>query len=289
MCIFSHDVQQVSNTKIYARLNGDRQHLVYEMRLTSESDVAMILPLPTQLPSTDQVSFVNLSGYDGFFRDMDQCFPQPLEVRSRGIAFAGASPRNLMVHRVGAFDASFVPALADFHRLDLRFRLPEDVWKQLPLYSDFGFAVFQLRSGDMRIHPMALSFRTRNSTALFFPTAHVHDGSVHPVAQFDHSLYAQAERPNNVGIRRGDDPPVANSIAEYGPSKFRKPFWLRRLFSRHGSISEWVHGSVLPCDVMNFGNSIMSDKTKGLVDPLTPVARCKLAGPWPNRDTWLPV
>jgi len=30
----------------------------------------------------------------------------------------------------------------------------------------------------------------------------------------------------NVGIRRGDDPPVANSIAEYGPSKFRKPFWL---------------------------------------------------------------
>jgi len=67
MCIFSHDVQQVSNTKIYARLNGDRQHLVYEMRLTSESDVAMILPLPTQLPSTDQVSFVNLSGYDGFF------------------------------------------------------------------------------------------------------------------------------------------------------------------------------------------------------------------------------
>jgi hypothetical protein len=44
----------------------------------------------------------------------------------------------------------------------------------------------------MRIHPMALSFRTRNSTALFFPTAHVHDGSVHPVAQFDHSLYAQA-------------------------------------------------------------------------------------------------
>jgi len=70
MCIFSHDVQQVSNTKIYARLNGDRQHLVYEMRLTSESDVAMILPLPTQLPSTDQVSFVNLSGYDFAFQRM---------------------------------------------------------------------------------------------------------------------------------------------------------------------------------------------------------------------------
>jgi hypothetical protein len=75
------------------------------------------------------------------------------------------------------------------------------------------------------------------------------------------------ERPNGVGIRRGDDPPVGD---------------LR-------SISEWVHGSFLPCDVMNFGNSIMSDKTKGLVDPLTPVARCKLAGPLPNRDTWLPV
>jgi hypothetical protein len=249
MCIFSQDVRHVSKTKIYARLTGDRQHLVYEMRLASDSDVAMILPLPTQLASEDQASFVNLSDYEDFFRDMERCFPRPLTRSHSDLAIAGPSASPLIVHRVGAFDASFVPALPDFRRLDARFRLPDNVWKQLPRYGDFGFAVFQLRSGDARIHPMALSFRTRNTTALFFPTAHVHDGRVHPVAQFDHSLYAQAELPH----------------------------------------SEWAHGSLLPREVMNFGNFLVSDKTKGLVEPRTPIARCELRGPFPNQDTWLPA
>ena len=249
MCIFSQDVRHVSTTKIFARLTGDRQHLVYEMRLASDSDVAMILPLPTRLASEDQARFLNLSDYDGFFHDLERCFPAPLSSSPGDLAVAGASDSPLIVHRVGAFDASFVPALPDFLRLDARFRLPERVWQQLPQYADFGFAVFQLRSGDARIHPMALSFRTRNTTALFFPTAHVHDGSVHPVAQFDHSLYAQAERPH----------------------------------------SEWEHGSRLPHEVMNFGNFLVSDQTKGLVDPRTPIARCERRGPYPNQDTWLPV
>lgn len=249
MCIFSQNVSHVSTTKIFARVTGDRQHLVYEMRLASDSDVAMILPLPTQLASEDQASFVDLSDYDAFFHDLERCFPPPLP-RYRGLsAVAGASASALLVHRVGAFDASFVPARSDFRRLDARFRLPEEVWNQLPLYSDFGFAVFQLRSGDARIHPMALSFKTRDARALFFPTAHVHDGSVQPVAEFDHSFYAQAQ--------------------------LRQP--------------EWVRGSLLPREVMNFGNFLVSDRTKGLVDPSTSIARCELRGRFPNQDMWIPV
>jgi len=46
----------------------------------------------------------------------------------------------------------------------------------LPIYEDFGFAVFKLRAGLKRIHSMALEFPRRDPKSLFFPTVHVHDG-----------------------------------------------------------------------------------------------------------------
>ena len=46
MCCFSCRVTSVSSTKIFARCEGDRQFLVYEMSLNALSEVAMILPLP---------------------------------------------------------------------------------------------------------------------------------------------------------------------------------------------------------------------------------------------------
>jgi len=39
------------------------------------------------------------------------------------------------------------------------FRLDDDVWATLPHYRDHGFAVFKLKAGDQKIHPMA--FRSR--------------------------------------------------------------------------------------------------------------------------------
>jgi hypothetical protein len=126
--------------------------------------------------------------------------PQPSRVASN----------TLVVHDVGSFEASFVPTLADFSRLDARFRLPAAVWDRLPQYRDFGFAVFKLRGASRswseqlrlrkatptprNVHPMALAFRTRTTDEVFFPTVHVHDGVVHPTARFDHELYCQLER-----------------------------------------------------------------------------------------------
>jgi hypothetical protein len=103
-------------------------------------------------------------------------------------AAAGA---KLEVVQVGSFEASFVPTVNDFSRLDERFRLPANTWAQLPGYSDHGFAVFKLKSGNAKVHPMAFSFPRRDPNALFFPTVHIHDGKVHPKADFDHALYCQ--------------------------------------------------------------------------------------------------
>jgi hypothetical protein len=246
MCIFSADVQQVSHTRVFARVVGESQYLVYEMRLVTEADVAMILPLPTPASDGEQLKFIDLSGYPDFFDDMARCFPVPMSWGlSSDNAVAVAGP-PLEVHRVGAFDASFVPGVSEFYRLDARFRLPDAIWSQLP-YADFSFAVFQLRAGAARIHPMAFCFKSQNPSAAFFPTAHVHDGTVHSTASFDHVLYAQG-----APARRG-----------------------------------WALGSAPPRKAMDFGNLLLADRTKGIVEPDTLLVRKQLQGPLPNQDVWL--
>jgi hypothetical protein len=83
----------------------------------------------------------------------------------------GVKRPPLAVHNVGGLEASFVPRLCDFERLDARFRISSNIWDSLPVYRDYGFAVFKLRPSDgptdtgrhadhatsiRRVHPMAL-------------------------------------------------------------------------------------------------------------------------------------
>ena len=199
MCCFSRPVKEVSGTKIFARGGeGTSQFLVYEMHVSLKEPAAMILPLPVDASKGEKaVRFIDLQGYPNFFDDLLAGFtPVSLGMRG-GPMLGGGQPRKLEVHRVGAFDASFVPTIADFSRLDERFRLPNGTWEKLPNYKDWGFAVFKLREGEQRYHPMAFSFDRKSDAALFFPTVHIHDGKVHSNADFDHALYCQ---PGDAGL-----------------------------------------------------------------------------------------
>jgi len=197
--MFSGHVRHVSGTRIFARSAGDgRQILAYAMSMSADADVAMILPLPVPpSPPEDAVRFIDLSEYPMLFEDLSEAFPQERAARLHEDTLSLSLPPTLKVHDVGDFEASFVPRLADFSRLDQRFRLPEQVWEQLPGYSSFGFAVFKLRNvvaehGDTKpFHPMAFEFPVRDPSRLFFPTVHVHDGAVRPRAFFEHLLYFQ--------------------------------------------------------------------------------------------------
>jgi hypothetical protein len=188
-------LQSVSDTNIFARSSTEgRQYLVYSMTLKADAELAMILPLPVPEKTGERdVNFIDLKEYKDFFVEMDHGFPH---MAVRGFAGGGrsdhpASPPKLKVVEVGSFEASFVPTIADFDRLDERFRLPKETWHHLPQYKKFGFAVFKLKPGEKRIHPMAFEFPRSDSKRLFFPTVHVHDGEVHATADFDHTLYCQ--------------------------------------------------------------------------------------------------
>ena len=216
MCCFSQPVISVSGTNIFARPEADgRQLLVYSMTINARNDLAMILPLPVKTPAGEKdVKFIDLKEYAEFFTDMEVGFqpPRPRASKDSATGVASAAPPKLEVVQVGNFEASFVPTQKDFSRLDERFRLPPDAWKELPQYKTYGFAVFKLKSGEKKVHPMAFSFPREKARTLFFPTVHIHDGKVHAKAEFDHALYCQPthdERPATQGWKESHGHPTS--------------------------------------------------------------------------------
>lgn len=211
MCCFSQPVKSVSATNIFARAGeGDLQFVVYSMSITANQDLSMILPLPVKADVGEKgVHFINLKEYPNFFDDLSKGFPVPI---TRGLnesipASLNPATASLEVIRVGNFEASFVPTVLDFSRLDERFRLPAGTWAKLPGYKDYGFAVFKLKKGAGPIHPMAFSFPRRHKDKLFFPTVHIHDGKVHPKAEFDHVLYCQPHEHQHLALLHWTESP----------------------------------------------------------------------------------
>ena len=212
MCCFSREIDSVHNTRIFARSHSDgRQFIIYSMSISAKEDIAMVLPIPVVPGSGEKaVQFIALDAYPTIFNDMAKGFPVT-SARAWKMAAPTAIPApKLEVQRVGAYDASFVPTVADFSRLDERFRLPDGTWEKLPGYTGFGFAVFKLRKGTHSVHPMAFSFPSATPERLFFPTLHIHDGEVHKKAEFDHTLYCQG-----AGLKTGEwqeSPGIANQF-----------------------------------------------------------------------------
>lgn len=198
MCCFSGPVELVADTKIFARVADGWQVVAYEMRFDATAPVAMVLPLPTR-PARPQLEFIDLSGADGFFRKLDTAFAH--KSRGRSDSLLDEVPGPLEVVRVGGFEASFVPTKRDFARIDKRFQLSDAAWRGLSGYEDWSFAVFRFSDVNVRVHPMAFRFETRAPTSLFFPTVHVHDGTLPAVAHFDHALYTQGQ-PDEEGWER---------------------------------------------------------------------------------------
>ena len=249
MCCFSQPIESVSETKVFARRSQKWQYLVYQMNLVTQSDVAMVLPLPIELSNREKtIQFINLSGYPKFFEDMERCFPRSRSRSLNNQPVAASVIDTLKVYRVGSFDTSFVPAIQDLDRLDRRFRLPNSVWQDLPNYSDYGFAVFKFRSGEQKVHPMALKFMMRNQARIFFPTVHIHNGLVEKEAKFDHTLYIQS---------------TINSC--YG----------------------WRKSISFPDKVMDIDNVLKGDRTHGIIAKYKRLYRKKLVGYLKNQDIWV--
>jgi hypothetical protein len=193
MCCFSQPVDSVSQTRIFGRLTKQKsQFVAYQMRYQSKHANAMILPVPIQISTKRRpIRFIDMSAYPDFFRDLERGFPtQKLATESRPSG-ADSQREMLKVHKVGKFEASFVPSINHFEKLDPRFSISKNIWNKIPDYSNYGFVVFQLNELSGEPHPMAFEFSTRLTDTIFLPTIHIHDGEVHRREQFDHTMYVQ--------------------------------------------------------------------------------------------------
>jgi len=227
MCCFSGPVKSVSATNIFARMgeNG-RQFLVYSMTVDMAKPLAMVLPLPVKKGSDENaVHFIDLKEYPDFFTDVESGFPKPRppihsDFGKSPVPSAAAAVQVLPVMQVGDFEASFVPTVKDFNRLDARFQLPAELFAKLPDYQHYGFAVFKLKPGMQTVQPMAFDFPAAKPGHLFFPTVHIHDGQVHERANFDHALYCQPGGPEPLKLSAWKESPKhANSFVSVKETK----------------------------------------------------------------------
>jgi hypothetical protein len=232
----------VSKTNIFARMTTPGvQALAYGMNLETSRAVAMVLPLPVrQGAGEDAVHFIDLHEHPRMFDELAELFviSAPLS-RGYGPSPQSARPR-LVVHQVGMFVASYVPTRRDFDRLDPQFRIPAVLFDAIPEYGSYGFAVFQLAPGKVTVHPMAFTFPTREPKRLFFPTVHLHDGTFSATAKFDHALYYQHPRCDQLGQRFGDDLSSYMKPETYGDLLEERPLLRRTLHARLPNQDTWI-------------------------------------------------
>jgi hypothetical protein len=193
------------------------------MSIAAREELAMVLPIPVKAKSgEDVVRFISLKNHPTIFDALEAGFPPPPS-KSRGLTPKTGFPTlalSLAVHEVGDFQASFVPGISAFSRLDKRFQLSPGTWEKLPQYRTYGFAVFKLSPARKTIHPMAFSFPRANPKELFFPTVHIHDGEVHPKADFDHVLYCQRNRGESFRLSNWrESPQLAKSFVDVAKSQ----------------------------------------------------------------------
>jgi hypothetical protein len=234
----------VSGTNIFARVVAPGvQSLAYSMNLATRREVAMILPVPVR-PGTGEsaVRFIDLQKHPRMFSELDALFADIGELHQ----FLGSPLRGqrqtLTVHEVGSFIATYVPTKLDFDRVDRRFWLPRVVFDSVPEYSDYGFAVFQLKSGNQTVHPMAFTFPSRELDRLFIPTVHFHDGRFHHEADFDHAIYYQHPRVRDAGGQlEGDDVSQQLPVHDYaGVVDATRPIVKRTVRGTHPNRDIWI-------------------------------------------------
>lgn len=213
MCIFAGSIKSVSRTNIFTRIEDDWQVLIYEMSIDTPKENAMVLPIPIDLGQRQNgVKFYDLSKYENLFRDLKMLFPRDAPLpRGSSRGFLSLGGNELKVESIGSFEASFVPEVKDFRRLDSRFSLSQSILQSLPEYNDYSFIVFKLKKGKFKVHPMALKFKTRNPNILYFPTVHVHDGKVRNKEKFNHVLFTQGEVKFNNGWERSFDKLISST------------------------------------------------------------------------------
>ena len=115
---------------------------------------------------------------------------------------------------------------------------------------------------------MAFEFPTRDAARLFFPTVHVHDGSFHPMAHFDHSLYCQRDDAHER---------LRDLWSELHPGEGE-----RAEAAGVTPLESWYRRSE-----RNAGAELRCADSAGTLEPNARLHAIDVEGTHPNRDLWV--
>lgn len=204
MCIFSGEIEHVSNTKIFTsvvypsrmvikKVNGVQkgfkipegkplQIIIYSNSVQSsdftklvDTNVpgiktpmsAMILPVPL-IKGSNRIKILDMSKYGNFFEDIDMVFPSTSTNGFRGLinqSYGLDEDGMLNIEYVGNYKASIVPNFKSFDKLKYdEFNLTADVKKLLQNYYKDGFAFIVCILNNKNSKP-----------SQFHPFAYVHE------------------------------------------------------------------------------------------------------------------
>ena len=183
MCIFSGDVENVKNTKIFVAPCSRRttQLTVYSNQVSLKNEGFMVLPFPGKF-----VKFVDLTERKELFKDLEEYFPKS---RTKSLSYSYESK----LEQVGSYQAV---AMSDFKELSmtskkLNIDLDSEVLSFLEKHysSGFGFVVFRLMK-EMEYHPFGY-VHTTDTGKMFVPTMHYHglNDSKEIKADWHHKIY----------------------------------------------------------------------------------------------------
>ena len=116
---------------------------------------------------------------------------------------------------------------------------------------------------------MAFEFPRRNPAELFFPTVHIHDEKIHPLAEFDHELYFQLDR-----MPQGMRIPGHES---------------REILKRWASLEAYLQGGKMDAASSPIEQAIDIRRAAGTLLPSVPLYRMTLQGELTNQDSTLEI
>lgn len=189
MCIITSTVDSVSTTRIYISADhaNRRQLTIYSNVVASPEENVMVLPVP----NPDSVELLDFSHYPDFFTDLKACFIERTQRSYTNNTFlVSKSTNSLPVFRIGSYDASIVPSIADFPRLQIPMDRTLIPFLKSKYNAEFGFIICRLAPGKKEYHPFAYTHDQHSSYRLFIPTMHYHPGDYN--ADWDHLIYSPA-------------------------------------------------------------------------------------------------
>ena len=193
MSIFSQPIDTAADVNLFARMVGDRQHLVVGMRLSAPTDVALVIPLPIRRGCGDhEVQLTSLDDSRAFFAALATGFAPPVSARDRRDDEDEDAPRTVRYAQAQPIQTSYVGSTSQLARIDENYHLPRAVLAAQPQYGDYGFLIHVLPAGQaVRVTPLAVCGPARDPSRLYLPTLVAAGGPAPDVVLQDATIYTQ--------------------------------------------------------------------------------------------------